>query len=75
MENNEELQRLVGVLENRHDSYMEDNPLASPLMDEAGEVPSAEVIAQELQKFLAHQQQADAGDGPVADQGPASPLA
>jgi len=48
------LQRLVGVLEKRHDSYMEDNPLASPLTDEAGEVPSAEAIAQELQNFLAH---------------------
>ena len=48
VENNEELQRLVGVLEKRHDSYMEDNPLASPLTDEAGEVPSAESIAQEL---------------------------
>ena len=54
VENNEELQRLVGVLEKRHDSYMEDNPLASPLTDEAGEVPSAESIAQELQNFLAH---------------------
>ena len=54
VENNEELQRLVGGLEKRHDSYMEDNPLASPLTDEAGEVPSAESIAQELQNFLAH---------------------
>lgn len=53
VENNEELGRLVGVLEKRHDSYMEDNPLASPLTDEAGEVPSAEAIAQELQNFLA----------------------
>ena len=54
VENNEELQRLVGGLGKRHDSYMEDNPLASPLTDEAGEVPSAESIAQELQNFLAH---------------------
>jgi PAC2 family. len=54
VEGNDELQRLVGVLEKRHDSYMEDNPLASPLTDEAGEVPSAEAIAQELQNFLAH---------------------
>jgi len=53
VESNEELARLVGVLEKRHDSYMEDNPLASPLTDEAGEVPSAEAIAQELQNFLA----------------------
>ena len=61
VEANEELARLVGVLEKRHDSYMEDNPLASPLTDEAGEVPSAEAIAQELQNFLA-QRVVDPGD-------------
>jgi len=52
VDSNEELQKLVGVLEKRHDSYMEDNPLASPLMDAAGEIPSAEDIADELQEFL-----------------------
>ena len=67
VENNEELQRLVGVLETRHDSYMEDNPLASPLMDEAGEVPSAEAIAQELQKFLAHQDRTEQSEPPIGD--------
>ncbi len=50
---NQELQRLVGTLETRHDSYMEDNPLPSPLMDERGEIPSADTIAAELEKFLA----------------------
>lgn len=50
---NHELQRLVGTLETRHDSYMEDNPLPSPLMDERGEIPSADTIAAELEKFLA----------------------
>ena len=50
---NQELQRLVGTLESRHDSYMEDNPLRSPLMDESGEIPSADTIAAELEKFLA----------------------
>ena len=74
VENNEELQRLVGVLETRHDSYMEDNPLASPLMDEAGEVPSAEVIAQELQKFLAQQQHSEQSEPPVSDSGPGAAL-
>jgi hypothetical protein len=66
VEGNEELKRLVGVLEKRHDSYMEDNPLASPLTDEAGEVPSAETIAQELQDFLAHRS-IDSGDTPHSD--------
>jgi hypothetical protein len=54
VESNQELQRLVGTLEARHDSYMEDNPLPSPLVDESGELPSAETIAAELEKFLAN---------------------
>jgi hypothetical protein len=53
VENNQELQRLVGTLEQRHDSYMEDNPLPSPLTDVDGELPSADSIAAELEKFLA----------------------
>jgi hypothetical protein len=53
IEGNTELNKLVGVLENRHDSYMEDNPLPSPLMGADGELPSAESIASELQDFLA----------------------
>jgi hypothetical protein len=54
LESNEELSKLVGALEKRHDSYMEDNPLASPLMDAAGEIPSADEIAEQLQEFLSH---------------------
>jgi hypothetical protein len=53
VEGNAELARLVGTLEERHDSYMEDNPLRSPLMDEDGELPSADAIATELENFLA----------------------
>ncbi len=51
--NNDELQKLVDTLETRHDSYMEDNPLPSPLMGADGEIPNADDIAQELQDFLA----------------------
>ena len=51
--NNVELARLVGTLEERHDSYMQDNPLRSPLTDEDGELPTADEIAAELQNFLA----------------------
>jgi hypothetical protein len=50
---NAELAKLVGTLEERHDSYMQDNPLRSPLTDEDGELPSADSIAAELQNFLA----------------------
>ncbi|EPR76103.1 hypothetical protein ADILRU_1620 [Leifsonia rubra CMS 76R] len=53
VESNQELARLVGTLEERHDNYMQDNPMRSPLTDEDGELPSADEIAAELQKFLA----------------------
>ena len=53
MVNNQELAKLVGTLEERHDSYMLDNPLRSPLTDEDGELPSADALAAELEKFLA----------------------
>ena len=62
VEGNSELARLVASLEQRHDSYMEDNPLRSPLTDEDGELPSADSIAAELENFLAFRQSADDDD-------------
>jgi hypothetical protein len=53
VETNQELAKLVQTLEQRHDSYMEGNPLRSPLTDEDGELPSADEIAAELENFLA----------------------
>ena len=53
IETNQELARLVGSLEERHDAYMAGNPLRSPLTDEDGELPSADEIAAELENFLA----------------------
>ncbi len=53
VETNPELARLVGTLEERHDSYMAGNPLRSPLTDIDGELPSADEIAAELENFLA----------------------
>lgn len=53
VESNTELAKLVGTLEERHDNYMLDNPLRSPLTDEDGELPSADDIAAELENFLA----------------------
>ncbi|MFT4029890.1 MAG: PAC2 family protein [Protaetiibacter sp.] len=50
---NAELERLVHALEERHDSYMQENPIPSPLVDEDGELPSADTIAAELERFLA----------------------
>jgi hypothetical protein len=69
VETNEELARLVGALEKRHDSYMEDNPLASPLMDAAGEIPSADDIAQQLEDFLSHHHD-DSGGEPTGSDTP-----
>lgn len=59
VQGNQELERLVGALEERHDSYMEDNPLPSPLMDASGELPTADTIAAELEKFLANRRDDD----------------
>jgi hypothetical protein len=53
VETNQELARLVGALEERHDNYMHDNPLRSPLTDLDGALPTADEIAAELQNFLA----------------------
>jgi hypothetical protein len=53
VETNAELAKLVGALEERHDSYMEGNPLRSALTDEDGELPTADEIAAELENFLA----------------------
>lgn len=64
VEHNHELARLVGALEERHDTYMQENPLRSPLTDEDGELPSADEIAAELQKFLATRR-AGEGDPPI----------
>ena len=61
---NPELAQLVGTLEQRYDAYMEGSTLRSPLTDEDGELPSADEIAAELEKFLAIRRSKD--DGAVA---------
>jgi hypothetical protein len=58
---NEELGRLVTTLEQRYDAYMEGTSLRSPLTDEDGELPSADDIADELEKFLAGRRPGDEG--------------
>jgi hypothetical protein len=56
---NDELAGLVRTLEERHDAYMAGNPVRSPLMDGEGEVPSADDLADELEKFLAFRRSRD----------------
>ncbi|TFB54893.1 PAC2 family protein [Cryobacterium sp. Sr3] len=58
---NPELGKLVGTLEERYDAYMEGSTLRSPLTDEAGELPSADEIAAELENFLATRRSRDDG--------------
>jgi hypothetical protein len=53
VESNPELAKLVSALEERHDAYMEGNPVRSALTDMDGELPSADEIATELENFLA----------------------
>lgn len=60
---NGELSKLVGTLEQRYDSYMEGSTLRSPLTDEDGELPSADEIAAELEKFLSIRRTRDDGSG------------
>lgn len=56
---NAELERLVGALEQRHDAYMQDSPLKSPLTHTEGGLPSADEIAAELENFLAYRRRGD----------------
>jgi heat shock protein HspQ len=58
---NPELAKLVGTLEQRYDAYMEGSTLRSPLTDEDGELPSADEIAAELEKFLMIRRSKDDG--------------
>ena len=64
VEDNAELARLIETLEHRHDTYLEDNPLPSPLTDSNGALPTADRIAEELQQFLASRRLGDEGDLP-----------
>ncbi|HSP53001.1 MAG TPA: PAC2 family protein [Cryobacterium sp.] len=61
VQDNPELGKLVGTLEERYDAYMEGTTLRSPLTDEAGELPSADEIAAELENFLATRRSRDDG--------------
>lgn len=63
--NNSELGKLVGALEERHDNYMQESPLRSPLIHDDGELPSADEIAAELENFLAFRRHGDEDSGGI----------
>ncbi|WP_306231176.1 PAC2 family protein [Agrococcus beijingensis] len=52
METNEDLQRVVRTLEARYDAFMAQSSVKSPLTDEDGSLPSADEIADELERYL-----------------------
>lgn len=56
---NEELQSLITSLEERMDEAEEGSPQRSPLMSDDGSIPSAEMLATELENFLADQRRRD----------------
>ena len=60
---NAELGRLVGTLEERHDNYMQDSPTPLPFADASGELPTADEIAAELEKFLASRRNGEEDHG------------
>jgi hypothetical protein len=62
---NGDLEKLVATLEERHDAYMQGAPLRSPLTDEDGELPSADELAAELEKFLALKRHDDGSGSPL----------
>ncbi len=59
---NEESSEMVKSLESRYDAYMEDQNTRSPLVGEDGELPTAEQLASELERFLAQQRDTDLGE-------------
>lgn len=50
---NDESSAMVKALEERHDTYMQDQSIRSPLMTEAGDIPTADQLATELEDYLA----------------------
>ncbi|MCW4459606.1 proteasome assembly chaperone family protein [Microbacterium sp. MPKO10] len=63
---NGELGKLVSSLESRYDTYMEGTEQRSPLTMDEGDLPSADDIAAELERYLAARRPAD-GDSSEPD--------
>lgn len=60
----EESAEMVVTLEQRYDSYMQDQTSRSPLIGEDGVIPTADQIASELENFLAQQREEGPSDTP-----------
>lgn len=58
VEGNEELTTMLRTLEDRYDSYMAGSTLAQPIIH-TGDLPSADELAAELERFLADRREGD----------------
>ncbi|MDJ1370162.1 proteasome assembly chaperone family protein [Gulosibacter molinativorax] len=56
---NEEVQRLIAVLENQHDGFLKGTPQENPFADADGEMPTADEIAAELERYLSARRDRD----------------
>ena len=52
LSDNEEAQRLIAVLETQHDGFLKGTPQENPFADADGELPTADSIAAELERYL-----------------------
>ncbi|UUT35358.1 proteasome assembly chaperone family protein [Microbacterium elymi] len=62
VQENEDLTRMLGGLEERYDAYMAGSTNAAPMVH-TGDLPSADELAAELERFLASRPPADDGRG------------
>lgn len=56
---NEEVQRLIAVLESQHDGFLKGTPQENPFADADGELPTADEIAAELERYLSARRDRD----------------
>ena len=56
VEDSEEITELVQALERQYDEFMEASSADGPLADQAGNMPTAEELGAQFERFLAEQQ-------------------
>lgn len=56
---NEEAQRMIGLLESQYDGFIKGTPQENPFADADGELPSADAIAAELERYLSARRNID----------------
>lgn len=65
---NEEVQRLISLLENQHDGFLKGTPQENPFADADGELPTADDIAAELERYLSARRERDQDHDQSEDQ-------